>query len=402
MWQLLRTNHDLRALFLAQVVSYTGDWLTFVAIAGMVDEATGSPFLVALAYVAFTLPAFLISPLAGAVVDRVDRRQLLIVVSMAQALCAVGLLTASLDRVWPLFLFQGVISALAAFVKPAIEAGVPNITRTPEELQQANALFGSTWGVMLAVGAGLGGVVSEVFGRSVAFTADGMSFLVALGLFWIVRRPLQERDRHERPRLRPIADIGEVTRHARHDPVLLALITSKATFGIGAAAVSQLPVLVTSVFGWGDGGTGLLLAARGVGSGLGPLIASRFVRGDLQKVLRVCGLAGLSFTVCYIGLAWSPGIVVAAVFVFAGHLGGGAQWTLSTYGLQVRTPDHIRGRILAGDFALVTLVMSAAGLLAGGLSEVVDVRWTITIFGGGATVAALAYLTWTRRIIRYA
>ena len=56
----------------------------------------------------------------------------------------------------PLFLFQGSISALAAFVKPCIDAGVPNLARDGEELRKATALFGSTWGVMLAVGAALG------------------------------------------------------------------------------------------------------------------------------------------------------------------------------------------------------------------------------------------------------
>jgi hypothetical protein len=157
--------------------------------------------------------------------------------------------------------------------------------------------------------------------------------------------------------------------------------------------------LATEVFGWKDGGTGMLLAARGLGSGLGPLIASRFTRGALSRVLRVCGLAGIIFSACYLVAPWSATIYLASIIIAVAHLGGGAQWTLSTYGLQLRTPDHIRGRVMAGDFAIVTLVLSLSGLAAGTMSQAVGVQWTITTFAGVAAVASLAYLQLTRHIV---
>jgi MFS family permease len=376
-----------------------GDWFTFVALAGMIKDATGSEFLVSLAYVSFSLPAFLASPIAGPVVDRFDRRRLLVVVSGLQAVAALGLLTASPSHVWPLFLFQGTISALAAFVKPAIDAGVPNLARNPEEMRRANALFGSTWGVMLAVGAALGGAFSEAFGREAAFIADAISFVIALGLFALIRRPMQEPQHAHRGRVRVVEDMKEAGRYAKKDHVVLALLASKATFAIGAGTVSQLPVLATEVFGWGDGGTGILLGARGLGAGLGPLVASRFARGQLSRVLQVCGVAGLFFSAFYMAGAWAPVIYLAAAAIAVAHLGGGAQWTLSTYGLQVRTPDAIRGRVMAGDFAIVTLVMSISSLLAGITSEALGVQWTITIFAAAAGVASVAYIAVTKPIV---
>ena len=400
MIRLLRANADLRWLFIAQVVSFMGDWFSFVAVTGIVKEATGSEFLVSLAYVSFSLPSFLVSPIAGVTVDRFDRRRLLVIVSLLQAIAALGLLTATDHSVWPLFVFQGIISGFAAFVKPAIDAGVPNLARNPDELRTANALFGSTWGVMLAVGAAAGGLFSEAFGRQAAFVANAVSFLVAMALFTLVRRPMQEAQHANRPAMRPLADMAEAVRYARKDHVVLALIASKSTFAIGAGTVSQLPVLATTVFGWGDSGTGMLLAARGVGAGLGPLIASRFTQGSISKVLRVCGLAGVGFSVCYVLAAWSPVIYLAALVIAVAHLGGGAQWTLSTYGLQLRTPDHIRGRVMAGDFAIVTLVMSLTGLGAGVLSETVGVQWTITAFAGAAALAGLVYIAQTRHIVQ--
>ena len=400
MLRLLRTNPDLRWLFVAQVVSFMGDWFSFVAMASLVHDATGSEFLVSVAYVSFSLPSFLASPIAGPVVDRFDRRRLLLLLSAAQAVAALGLVTASNDRVWPLFVFQGTISALAAFVKPAIDAGLPNLARSPEEFRQANALFGSTWGVMLALGAAIGGWFSSTFGREASFIANAASFVIAMGFFALIRTPMQEPQHAQRPAMNVVADMKEAARYARQDPVVLALLSSKATFAIGAGVVSQLPVLATEVFGWGDSGTGLLLGARGVGAGLGPIIASRFARGELARVLRICGVAGMIFSVLYLSAAWMPALLLAVVVIATAHLGGGSQWTLSTYGLQMRTPDHIRGRVMAGDFAIVTLVMSITSLTAGIVSEAIGVQWTITTFACAASVASLVYITLTRPVIR--
>ncbi|MFN5605098.1 MAG: MFS transporter, partial [Actinomycetes bacterium] len=114
--------------------------------------------------VSFSLPSFFASPIAGPIADRVDRRRILVVVSGVQALAALGLLLVGADTVWLAFVFQSTVSALAAVVGPASQAAIPNIARDDEELSKANALLGSTWGVMLAVGAAIGGLFAATFG----------------------------------------------------------------------------------------------------------------------------------------------------------------------------------------------------------------------------------------------
>lgn len=383
----------MRLLFIAQVISYVGDWFTFVALVGLVEDATGSALLVSLVLVAFSLPSFLISPLAGPAVDRFDRRTLLAVTSAAQACSALGLLLANGDRIWVAFIFQGAVSGLEAFAAPAIAAAIPNLARDADELRTANAMLGSTWGIMLALGASLGGVFSQAFGRRAAFVADAVTFVAAAALFALIRRPTQDPDRRRNgERLRPVADMREAIGFARRDGVVLALMASKATFGIGAGIVSQLTVLASEAFHSGDAGRGLLLGARGVGSGLGPIVAARFARGSLHRILLVCGVAACTFSLAYLGTAWAPTLLIASVTVMLAHLGGGAQWTLSTIGLQMRTPDAVRGRIMAGDFAIVTLVLSLTSVAAGLLSEAVGVRVTITTFAAAAGLAGVTYL----------
>jgi len=400
MWKMLKTNADMRRVFMAQVISYLGDWFSFVAIIGLIDDLTGSKFLVSLVVVAFSLPSFLASPLAGSMTDRFDRRRILIFVSIIQVLAAFGLLLVGKDTVWLAFLAQSTISALAAVISPANDASIPNLARNKEELALASSLLGSTWGVMLAVGAAVGGVFASVFGRDAAFIANAVSFAIAAILFSRIKTPMQqERETQtQRQRIRPIADMREAITHSRQDPVLMALIFSKTTFAIGAGVVSQLAVLASDVFQGGDASRGLLIGVRGVGTGLGPLIAMRYTRGQLGKVLTICGFASLAFSGFYFIGAWMPTLWLTAIFVMLAHLGGGAQWTLSSYGLQLRSPDHIRGRILAGDFALVTLMLSLTSALAGLVSEFFGVRQAISGFACAAAIASVIYIRSTQRL----
>jgi len=400
MWKMLKTNADMRRVFMAQVISYLGDWFSFVAIIGLIDDLTGSKFLVSLVVVAFSLPSFLASPLAGSMTDRFDRRRILIFVSIIQVVAAFGLLLVGKDTVWLAFLAQSTISALAAVISPATEASIPNIARNKEELALASSLLGSTWGVMLAVGAAVGGVFASVFGRDAAFIANAVSFAIAAILFSRIKTPMQQErnTQTQRQRIRPIADMREAITHSRQDPVLMALIFSKTTFAIGAGVVSQLAVLASDVFQGGDASRGLLIGVRGVGTGLGPLIAMRYTRGQLSKVLTICGFASLAFSGFYFIGAWMPTLWLTAIFVMLAHLGGGAQWTLSSYGLQLRSPDHIRGRILAGDFALVTLMLSLTSALAGLVSEFFGVRQAISGFAFAAAIASVIYIRATQRL----
>jgi len=389
-------------VFGAQVVSYLGDWFAFVALAGLVEDVTDSRFLVSLVLVSMTIPGLFMSPIAGSFADRFDRRKILIVVSVLQAFAALLLLLHSAAGIWITFVAQCLIAGLAAFVGPSSSASVPNLVDNDDDLRKTNALFGSTWGTMLAVGAALGGIFAAAFGRNAAFIANAVSFVVAALLFSGVKRPMQG-ERTQNPskgRVRPIADMKEAINVAKKDPVILALLCSKMTFAVGAGIVSQLAVLASNVFNVDDSGRGLLIGVRGIGSGLGPILGARIAGRDMAKLLKVCGYAGLVFAVCYVGAALSPFIGMAAVFIALAHLSGGAQWTLSTLGLQMEAPDHVRGRVMAGDMAMVNTMIGFTSILAGLTSQFIGVRPAIIIFAAAAAVASVVYLIATAGIIR--
>jgi MFS family permease len=397
---LLRRNRDFRVVFVAQIVSFCGDWFATVAMLGLVIDRTGSGVAATAVFVVQTLPAFALSALAGPAADRFDRRRLMVGVSLLQAGAACLFLLAGRGPVVLAFVAQGLISALGTFFLPASQAALPNLV-DPDDLARATVMMSSTWGAMLAIGAALGGLFTLLFGRDAAFVADAASFLAAAVLIGSLRRATQlPRAPEEAPggRMRPLADTAETVRYARSHPVVAALLGSKLGFGLVNGAVGMLALLATGTFHAGDGGTGLLLGARGAGVMAGPFIARRLADRGPAGILLACGLAGFVYGAGYLVVGTAPALAVAALGVLVAHLGGGAQWTLSTYGLQAATPDFIRGRVFAADYALVTFTMSASYLAAGMVAEASGPRLPTVTLAGVACAWGLAYLTFTRRL----
>jgi predicted MFS family arabinose efflux permease len=157
--------------------------------------------------------------------------------------------------------------------------------------------------------------------------------------------------------------------------------------------VSLLPVLAFTVYHRGDAGTGILYAFRGFGVLLGPFLVRRWIDDeDLTTLFWIISAAFVIYGASYAVVPWMPVIYLAGLFVFVGHLGGGAQWTLSTYGLQVLVPDHIRGRIFAFDEGFITLTIAVSATLAGWVADAVDVR---VVMLGLAAVCLTYSVVWT-------
>ncbi len=398
MWSLFRRNREFRRLFGAQLVSYAGDWFATVAAIGLLLDQTGSDLLASLFWVAQSLPTFVVAPIAGPVADRFDRRTILIVVSFAQSAVALTFLLAGAGLPWMVFVAQGGVTALGAFFAPASQAGVANLVE-PEDLPTATAMMSATWGAMLAIGAAVGAGFTVLFGRNAAFVADAGSFLLAGLLLLSIRTPMQgDREQARSERMHPLRDTAEALRYARRHPSILALMGSHVGFALGAGVVGMLAVLSEDRFHAGDGGTGLLLAARGIGVLLGPLLIQRLVKKGIHGVLLACGVASIVYGTFYLGVAVAPWLGLAFVLVLLAHLGGGAQWTLTTYGLNLLTPDELRGRVFAAAFAIVTLAMSLSLLVAGLLSGLIGPGWTIAAIATVNATWGVGFLFVTRGI----
>jgi MFS family permease len=397
---LLRRNPDFRRLYLASVISLGGDWFLLIALLGQALDLTGQALVVAFVIAAQDLTYFLASPIGGVLVDRFDRRRIMIVCDLARAALVLGfLLVRTEDLLWLLFVLLAATAVFGATFEPASLAAVPNLV-DDGDLSTANALSGSLWGTMLAVGGALGGIVAGAFGRDAAIVVDAASFLISAAFIVRIRGSFAEdRGAHEtRPSFRE--DTLETVRFARKEHRVLALLAVKFGWGVAGGVLVLLPLLAIGSYGAGEFGLGMLMMARGIGALIGPFVGRARVGPHDRRLFGVVGVALVIFGVGYALLGLAPGLLFAMGSVLLAHVGGGAQWTLSSYGLQRIVPDRIRGRIFAFDFMLVTLTFGLSSILTGWLAEVLGPRVTAVAMGSVAVGWAVAWMWLTTDVRR--
>jgi len=401
---LLRRNRDFRLMFAATVVSFLGDWFAFVAVSEFAITTTGREGAGAVAFAANVLPVFVVAPFAGVLADRVDRRLLFVAVNLAAIVPCLGLLVAfALGQPWLAVGCLAAIALVVAFVEPITAAAVPNLV-DPADLSLAQAALGSVWGTMLFVGAGVGGLVTQAFGAQISFVLDALTFVTAAVLVLGIRRSMHQvapsraaRGDGPAPATASVwSHLGEVWRFVRDRKITKAFMLTKTGVGVGNGIVGLLPAFALTRLGGSALAIGYLFAARGLGALAGPLLGRALARDDGRRLMLVCGGSILAYGLAYAFLPLVSSLPVALLLVALAHLGGGAQWVLSTYGLQVTTPDAIRGRVTSLDFGLATFAVGMSSLLAGAAADVLGLTIASWLMVSLAFLYGLSWLAWTR------
>lgn len=378
-WRLVRENRNYRRLWIAQVISQLGDWFYSLAVYNLLLQLTGGRAQsVALAVVLQVLPQTLAAPMTGVLNDRLRRKTIMISADLARFAIVLGMMLArtpgTVWLVYPLLFFETIG---AAFFEPAHTAVIPNIV-PEEQVLHANAMSAITWSFCLAAGAALGGVTAALLGRNAVFVINAVSFL---GSAWLIRgMRFEEPHAAGRARLRPhdLVDFHPVVegiRYIRRDARVFATVFVKGGIGLLGANNVLLPILGERVFpvrlpGLDPGraamlGMSLLMAARGAGSLIGPLIGGWWA-GESHARLRqgifigfVCSAAG------YLALGNSGGLPLAVLMVVVAHGGSSVNWMFSDTLLQIHTDDRYRGRVFSADLGICMLTLSASSYLAG-------------------------------------
>lgn len=386
---LLRDNRDFRRLWTGEIVSFLGDWFTTIALYTVVQDLSGSGRAVAAVLIGKTLPVFLVMPIAGPLIDRFDRRKLMIATDIARALCCIGLVAGHrLESLPLLYVVLVVQMGFSGVFLPARTAVIPELTR-PEQLPVAMALSGGTWSVMLALGAALGGLAADLLGIDGAFVLDAGTYLLSAWLLWGL--PALPPTRSER------GDAGFVAglRYLSRRPYLAAILSVKATMALSSGALVVLPMYGNGLFPSTAGAryTGLLYAMRGLGALVGSMGVRRVV-GDRPRTMRA--LLPLGFVVTALPLiatAWAPTVWWASVGYLVAAVGNGVLWVFSGILAQHASDAAYRGRMFSLEYGMMTLVTAGASWIVGvtvdtGLSPRDALVWS------GAAMA-LPLLGWT-------
>ena len=394
---LLRRERDFRRVYVAQLIALGGDWFAIIPLLILLPQLTGTGVYGALVLATDTLLFALIAPYAGTVVDRLDRRRVIVVANTVAGLAALLLVAVRTEATaWVALVAIGLVASAKAFSQPAGTAALPNLVDA-EDLAAASVVSGASWGTLLAVGAALGGLVAATLGTTVCFVIDAVLLLGAAVLTARTSRPFSDPSLPARERRPVLEDLGEAASYARREHRVLALITCKSGPAFGNGAISLFPLYGAAAFGLGPLGIGLMFSARGVGALIGPLLLRRRAT-DPARLYGVLAGSMAVFGLAYLALGVTDWYWLVLVLLVVAHAGGGANWILSTYGLQTVVPDSLRGRVFSADYTLATLVIAGSQVAFGLLSEVVPARELLALSGGLVLAYAGAWWLATRRL----
>ena len=371
---LIRNNRAFRYLWGGQVVSLTGDWFNLIASASLIAALTQSGAAVGGLFVVRMLAPFLVSPFAGVVADRYNRKAILLTADILRCFVVLGfVLVREPEHVWLIYLLTAVQSAAQGFYFPAWNSILPDIT-APQELGVANALASATWSVMLAFGAALGGLVSGIVGVYPAFVIDAVTFLASALI--ILRMPYQsllspDADQSMLAGIRQYIDgLAYLRRHID----TFAITLNKGILGLMVIGLYQVAQVTISerYFPIGEGGSitlGLIYVMSGIGSGIGPILGRNWAR-DRDRQLRL--MIALGYVCAIAGFLINATLASLPIILFGGFLrgiGGGLVWVLSTQLLLQIVPNEIRGRVFSTEFAMYTLFAAVSSGLSGALID---------------------------------
>lgn len=380
---LVGKNTDYRRLWLAQIISNFGDWFGLLAVYALIQTYSHSELLLGLIIVVKMLSLASASPIAGFITDRFNRRRLMIICDLIRGVVVLGLLLIhSAELLWIAYVIMAIQMIFSAIFEPAKTSSIPNIT-TPQELVSANILSAASWSIIFTTGMAFGGFATAYLGTDLVFVINAISYGISAFYIYRANIPQVEMSAEEKRKNRnPLRGISEGFRFLKNNNSVLrpALAKGMFTMCIGAL-VYMLIIVAEEVLLMGSIGLGILYAARGIGTGIGPVLGRRLFRSETGWI-RAMGFFMIFCGLMYCITSWLSSIVLMSLFVFLAHMASGSNWVMSTVLLQRRSPDIFRGRVFSTEWLLFTLAQSISVTIASLILEydVLTIRDCMLVF----------------------
>lgn len=393
------------------MVSEVGDNFNNIAVFSLALANTGSGLVVALVLIARAIPAILAGPIAGVLLDRLDRRRLMIISDLTRAAIALGFIFAiPHGRTWLLYVLSGGLMFASPFFTSGRASILPAIA-TKDDLHTANSLTQLTQWTTVTIGSFLGGASVTAFGYKLAFVFNAISFLFSAWCIWHLRvergfraaRVVNARsDLTEEKIARPWHEYAEGLRYMRSSPLILAIGLVAVGWATGGGAAQILFSLFGEVvFHRGPAGIGIIWGFAGLGLVGGALVAHRIGRtvgfkGYKRAISIVYVLHGGS----YVLFSQAPTFATALLFIALSRAAVAVSSVLNFSQLLRHVSDEFRGRVFATIETWTWLTMMVSMGVAGLASDKVSPR-VIGLWSGvlsSTTAIFWAWANWTGRL----
>src|SRR5882724_161332 len=401
---LLRYNANYRNTWMAQVVSEIGDYFNNVAVFALVMEKSGSGMVVSGVMLARAIPAVIAGPIAGVLLDRLDRKRIMIASDIVRALIALAfVLTIDQPRPWLLYALSAGLMFASPFFTPGRAPILPTIA-SPSELHSANSLTQTTPWATLTAGTMLAGLSTGRFGYRAAFIINSLSFVFSAlaiariavpGGFRAVRR-VSATHTH------PWHEYAEGLAYMRSVPLMIGIAMISVGWAMGGGAAQVLFALFgEQVFHRGAEGIGYLWGFAGVGLLIGGTIghvAGR--RATFSRYKRTVTVSYVLHGAAYMLFSQVESFTAALVWMMFSRVGMAVTSVLNQSQLLTHTPDEFRGRVFSTMESLRWSVMIVSMAAAGIASQYYSPRTIGLIAGafGASTALIWAWMDGTGRL----
>jgi len=385
---ILHRRRDFRLLWAGQIVARLGDNFFWLALMITVNELTGSTLAVGLSAMSLALPQFLLGLPAGVLVDRFNRRKVMITSDVVRAvLVLLCVYAVSSESLWLFYLTAFFMSGASAFFFPARQALTPALV-SERELLSANALLETSRTLAMLVGAAAAGFAIAYAGPTIAFVLVSVCFAVSAISLLFVRSPQVETEERTVTLQALWSELREGLAFVRSSQLVLGIVVviTIVMLGIGAINVLWVPFM-DRLFGVGPEGLGIADSLQGVGMLVGSIAVGSLTSRFRHTKLLAASLILLGLLATAIGFAPTFALVLV-LLVLLGLTLPPLNSSASTL-VQTVTPDALMGRVNSASGTLQSLATLLSMAVAATLGDLIGVRTVFAVCGAIMTFGGL-------------
>jgi MFS family permease len=390
-WRALR-HRNFRLFFGGQTISLIGTWMTRVATGWLVYRLTGSALLLGTVSFAGQIPSFLLAPVAGVWVDRLDRRQVLVwtqALSMVQSLTLAALTLSghiTIPALLALSVMQGCINA---FDMPGRQSFMVKMVDDRRDLQNAIAINSSMVNVARLIGPSLAGMLIAVSSEGWCFLVDGISYIAVIASLLAMRLHAPVVKRAAASALSELK--AGWTYVSTFLPVRTILLMFAVVSLMGMPFVVLMPIFAAKVLHGGAHTLGFLTGAMGLGALASAL--SLAARKNVRGLVRIIPVSAAVFGLGLIGFGWSHTFWLSMLMVMVAGMGMMQGMAASNTVIQTIVSDDKRGRVMSY-YTMAFMGMAPFGsLLAGTMADAIGAPVTVMVNGAVVLLGAAWFAT---------
>jgi MFS family permease len=405
--ELLHRNRNYRYTWIGQIVSEIGDNFNNIAVFALAMALTHSGMVVACVLLARAVPAISIGPFAGVLLDRFDRKRLMIASDLVRALVALGFILAlTTHRIWVLYAFSALLMAASPFFSAGRSSILPTIAN-PKEIHTANSLTQTTQWMTLTVGTFLGATVVAM-GYKWAFVFNALSFIFSAVCIGQLRAPDAAGFRAKRKistgndAIHPLHEVRDGLRYMRSVPLVFAIALLSVGWATGGGAAQILFTLFGEVvFNRGASGIGIIWGCAGLGLLSGGVFANWLGRRLSFEAYKL--VVFIDFVVhgaAYVLFSCAQRFEVALLFIFISRAVMAVNSVLNYSYLLSTVANRFRGRIFS-TIETFTWTMMMASMMGAGIASTHYSPRLIGIAAGilsSTTAVFWGWANWTGRL----